>query len=280
MLAGSLLVLIGTRGRHPGWIVLLGIAACVWFWQPTAAPEATSKPEDVVETVLDESPAPVVISDPAGFDPNHPPAMAELSFDSSGSRLNGLMYLAAGEGPHPVVLFVHGYPGNERNLDLAQAVRRAGYHALYFNYRGSWGSGGEFSLSNGIDDVAAAVAWLRREDIAAQYRIDSSRIAVVGHSVGGFLSSQAVARDDALECLVFLAGANAALWGQMALSSEEARQGLTAGFGGTMVEGGPIAAEPDAVIQDMIDNVEAFDLVSTGRCARGQAPVDGGRWPR
>jgi hypothetical protein len=31
MLAGSVLVLIATRGRHPGWIGLLGVAALVWL---------------------------------------------------------------------------------------------------------------------------------------------------------------------------------------------------------------------------------------------------------
>lgn len=30
-LGGSFLVLIGTKGRHPGWIGLLGVAALVWF---------------------------------------------------------------------------------------------------------------------------------------------------------------------------------------------------------------------------------------------------------
>ena len=30
-LGGSLLVLIGTKGRHPGWIALLAVAACTWL---------------------------------------------------------------------------------------------------------------------------------------------------------------------------------------------------------------------------------------------------------
>ena len=30
-LGGSFLVLIGTKGRHPGWIGLLGVAALTWF---------------------------------------------------------------------------------------------------------------------------------------------------------------------------------------------------------------------------------------------------------
>jgi hypothetical protein len=31
MLGGSLLVLVGTRGRHPGWVGLLGVALLVWL---------------------------------------------------------------------------------------------------------------------------------------------------------------------------------------------------------------------------------------------------------
>ena len=30
-LGGSLLVLIGTKGRHPGWIALLAVAALTWL---------------------------------------------------------------------------------------------------------------------------------------------------------------------------------------------------------------------------------------------------------
>lgn len=31
MLAGAALVLIGTKGRHPGWVGLLGVAVLVWL---------------------------------------------------------------------------------------------------------------------------------------------------------------------------------------------------------------------------------------------------------
>ena len=92
-----------------------------------------------------------------GFDADYPPAMHELSFNSGGSKLNGLLYVANGAGPHPLVILLHGYPGNERNLDLAQALRRAGNNVLYFNYRGTWGSGGEFLPSRALEDGARGV---------------------------------------------------------------------------------------------------------------------------
>lgn len=34
MLAGALLVLVGTRARHPGWAGLLGVAVLIWCGQP------------------------------------------------------------------------------------------------------------------------------------------------------------------------------------------------------------------------------------------------------
>jgi len=63
--------------------------------------------------------------------------MEDLAAASHGARTNCFMHPAAGAGPHPTMLLLHGYPGTERNLDSAQALRRAGYSALYVDYRGN-----------------------------------------------------------------------------------------------------------------------------------------------
>lgn len=99
--------------------------------------------------------------DPMQIDAAHPPALAEVNFNSYGDRLNGILYQANGAGPHPTVILLHGYPGNEKNLDLAQSMRLAGFNVLFFHYRGAWGSGGEFSFTHVIEDVGSAAAFLR-----------------------------------------------------------------------------------------------------------------------
>src|SRR6266705_3237335 len=86
-------------------------------------------------------------------------SMSDVTITSGGSRMNGLVYLAAPLGQHPVVVFLHGYPGNGKNLDLEQAVRRAGYQALYVDYRGMWGSGGTFSFAHALEDTKAVLTW-------------------------------------------------------------------------------------------------------------------------
>ena len=55
-------------------------------------------------------------------------------FYSHGSKLLGGFYRAAGETPRPTVILLHGVPGVEKNLDLAYALRDAGWNCLYFHY--------------------------------------------------------------------------------------------------------------------------------------------------
>lgn len=147
----------------------------------------------------------VIAEDPSP-DPAFPPAVEELTFTSSGERLPGLLYQANGPGPHPTVLLLHGLPGNEKNLDIAQAIRRAGFNAMFFHYRGAWGAEGSYRLTGLADDVAAALAFLR--DNASRYRVDSGKLTLLGHSMGGFAALAAGSRDPGLVCIGAMAPAN------------------------------------------------------------------------
>src|ERR1700723_208476 len=99
-------------------------------------------------------------------------SMQTFQIPSHGALLNAFAYVAAGAGPHPAVVLLHGFPGNERNLDLAQDIRRTGWDVLYFNYRGSWGSPGDFSFTHAIEDTASAVDYLRSPIMAKILRLD------------------------------------------------------------------------------------------------------------
>ena len=129
------------------------------------------------------------------IDVAHPAAMTAMVIPSGDGALNAVIYTAAGPGPHPTLLLLHGFPGNEQNLDLAQAARRAGWNVLTFHYRGSWGSPGAFSFAHCAEDAANALAYLRKPDTVAKFGIDTTRIAVAGHSMGGIMAAR-VAADD------------------------------------------------------------------------------------
>lgn len=131
-----------------------------------------------------------------------------ISFRSGDDRVIGALLLADGEGPHPTLLLLHGFPGVERNFDLAHDARRAGWNVLVFHYRGSWGSGGSFSFTSSHDDAAAALQFLRSCETSARYRIDPDRIAIAGHSMGGFIALKTAARDPRVMGVASWAGFN------------------------------------------------------------------------
>jgi uncharacterized protein len=143
-------------------------------------------------------PVPSAIYTDPPHDVKFPASSAVLHIPTHGVAINGLAYLPPGHGPHPVLLICHGLPGNEKNLDIAQAVRRAGWVAVTFNYRGSWGSPGTFSFPGNLDDAAAVLAYLRDPHNAASLRLDPKRIVIAGHSMGGWVAARTAARDGAL----------------------------------------------------------------------------------
>jgi len=145
-----------------------------------------------------------VVSDPPK-DSVHPARMEPLQIMSHGAAMNAVFLLAAGAGPHPVVLLLHGLPGNEQNLDLAQAARRAGWSTLTLHYRGAFGSAGQFSLAHCIEDSQAAVAYLRDPQVIRKYALEPGRIVVIGHSLGGFLAARLGAQDPSLMGIGLLA---------------------------------------------------------------------------
>lgn len=156
-------------------------------------------------------PAPVLpaaISHDPPHDKAHPARMEVLHIPSGGVEINGVAYLAAGAGVHPTVIVAHGLPGNEKNLDLAQALRRAGWNAVTFNYRGSWGSPGTYRFANNPEDIRAVLAFLRDPANAAKLGVDTRRLAVVGHSMGGWATALAGAQDRHLAGLVLISAAN------------------------------------------------------------------------
>ncbi|MDF3077658.1 MAG: alpha/beta fold hydrolase [Sphingobacteriaceae bacterium] len=113
-----------------------------------------------------------------------PANIVELQFNSGGSTIYGFEYVANGKGPHPTVVLLHATPGNERNLDIAQSLRRAGYNIFYFNYRGAWGSQGTFSYKNSIEDVRNVLDYICDAKNLASLRVDTSKIFLVGHNLG------------------------------------------------------------------------------------------------
>jgi pimeloyl-ACP methyl ester carboxylesterase len=164
--------------------IAAGVAGAGEHWE---AP--TTGDGDLTYVDRDGHRIPAAVFEDPPRDGAHPARNRQLLIPSQGKEMNALFFLASGEGPKPTMLLLHGLPGNERNLDLAQAVRRAGWNVLTFTYRGAWGSEGKFSIGGALADSAAAMAFLRSPAAVRDYAIDPKRLVIAGHSMGGFAAT-------------------------------------------------------------------------------------------
>ena len=141
-------------------------------------------------------------------DKQHPARMQVLHVPSGGVKINGIALVAPGAGVHPTLVFLHGLPGNEKNIDLLQAVRRAGWNAVTINYRGSWGSPGDFRFDNTLADAAALLAFLREPANSLALGVDTTRLVLAGHSMGGWVTAMTAGRDRGLAGAILISPAD------------------------------------------------------------------------
>jgi len=193
-----------------------------------------------------------------------PTAMQEIAVPSGGDRVPVELYPAAGLAPHGVALLLHGYPGNGgHDAGLAEAVRRAGFDALFVEYRGSSGSGGTFSFAHALDDVAAVLAWVRMPENAARYGFDDRRIALVGHSFGGWLALVEAAREPASVCVAALAAWNVGWAARRFPAHDDERAASLEDFRrSTEAEGGPIHASADDLQREIVEHADSWDVLA------------------
>jgi pimeloyl-ACP methyl ester carboxylesterase len=183
-------------------------------------------------------------------DPAHPASMTVLHIPTHGVEINGVQYAPPGATRHPTLLICHGLPGNEKNLDLAQAVRRAGWNAVTFNYRGSWGSAGNFRFAQNVEDAAAVLTYLRNPANAARLGIDVDRIAIAGHSMGGWVAVHTAAHDHALLGAILISAAD------MGALADGGKEKLTAMMQDDKEALAGVTAE--SMAEEIVANAKAF----------------------
>ncbi len=203
-----------------------------------------------------------IAADPP-IDAAHPASSMGVQFESHGALVNALVMRPAGAAAHPTVVLLHGLPGNEQNLDLARAMQRAGWTVVTFHYRGSWGSGGTYTLKGGVEDAEALLALLHDPARARDWGVDPSRLVLVGHSYGGFVAARAAASAPDLLGVALLAP-----W-DISMTAEQLKAVPAADFDRTVaenfndVDGRLSGATALSLARDLLSHGAELDLART-----------------
>ncbi|MGN6404409.1 S9 family peptidase [Sinomonas sp.] len=120
---------------------------------------------------------------------------------ADGSEVHGWLVLPEGEGPHPVLLTIHGGPFAQYTgawFDEAQVYAGAGYAVLLCNPRGSAGYGEAHARAikgrMGTVDFEDVLGFLDSA-LEAFPELDGQRLGVMGGSYGGYLTAWTIAHD-------------------------------------------------------------------------------------
>ncbi|WP_138413653.1 alpha/beta hydrolase family protein [Sinomonas gamaensis] len=132
------------------------------------------------------------------------PALIPREFtgkSADGAEVHGWLVLPEGEGPHPVLLTIHGGPFAQYTgawFDEAQVYARAGYCVLLCNPRGSAGYGEAHAPAikgrMGTVDFEDVLGFLDSA-LAAFPQLDAERLGVMGGSYGGYLTAWIIAHE-------------------------------------------------------------------------------------
>lgn len=111
-----------------------------------------------------------------------------------GYPVHGWVVRPEGDGPHPVVLMVHGGPFAAyewKVFDEAQVLAAAGYAVVLGNPRGSAGYGESHgrSIVHGLGTVDADDLLALLDEAVKLPDLDGDRVGVMGGSYGGFMTS-------------------------------------------------------------------------------------------
>jgi hypothetical protein len=133
-----------------------------------------------------------------------------LEWVSDNHAIDALLYIPAGattQARFPLVVDVHGGPAgrfDDSDYPLVRLLLEEGWAVLHVNPRGSLGYGTDF-LASIQDDLGGADYRdiMTGVDAAlAQAPIDSKRLAMIGFSYGGTITSFALGRTDRFKALV------------------------------------------------------------------------------
>ncbi len=199
------------------------------------------------------------IEDNPNIDVEHPESMKPIVFNSNGIKLLGTFFMASGKEKKPTVILLHGFPGNENNFDIAHAIKRFGFNVVVFHYRGSWGSGGNFSISNSLEDVYSMIEYIKKDDVSERLNIDAKNITLIGHSMGGFLSFLTSIKYPQIKNIASLAGFNFGFFSEYLLQNPQFVEATMDGLAqGSMLLAGSSAKK---VYNEMLTNKDDWNLL-------------------
>lgn len=126
----------------------------------------------------------------------------DITLKIDGLTLSGQLYVPETGNKSPAVCICHGIPSGQTTPaskgypQLAKRLCKEGFVTLFFNFRGTGASEGNFDIAGWVKDLESAIDYLWAEP-----RVDRKRISLLGFSAGAAVSVCVAAQDERISAI-------------------------------------------------------------------------------
>ena len=183
------------------------------------------------------------------------------SFESDRSRVRGKFFLSSGSTRAITLVLIPGWPGNPDDiLNICEPLARNGINVFMFNPRGFFQSEGIFSHDKTLEDIGAALRWLRQPDVQEKYGVKTKNLVLGGYSYGGAMAMAYAAGDASVGRVISIAGNDLGEFARELQRNPIFASAIREMLLSTRAPEGPVRFDMEAGIQELIDHQEVFGL--------------------
>ena len=186
----------------------------------------------------------------------------KIDLYSNDNKLNADFFKASGKDKYPTLILLHGLPGGEGDLfGLGKKLSPLGINVLVFNFRGTWSSEGVFSFDSSMEDIGAAICFLKNKENIENFNIDTSNIVVAGYSFGGAMALTGAIYNSEINRIISIAGADESVFGKRMLVDQDFRIMFEQMVKSLEYPDGPLKFDTEAHSKQFLSNLDRYDLV-------------------
>jgi len=184
-----------------------------------------------------------------------------VTFESKGVDIHAIFYRASGVEPLPTVILCHGFPGNNTDvLGLGERLMKEKFNALSFNYRGTWGSEGQLTIANSLEDVVSAIQYVKSRSAVREFHVAPSNTAIIGYSFGGGMALLGSLGDPAIRRAVYVAGGNLSEVARLMEQNDEYKRAILEDLNG-LPSLGFNSLPGEEMVAEVLEDMDRYDLV-------------------
>jgi dienelactone hydrolase len=185
-------------------------------------------------------------------------AQSTARVESGDSHATVTVWAAAGT-PLTTVLLLPGWGGGPVDaLGIGRALAPAGISTVLLNPRGWHESGGGYTWAKALEDIGAALAWIRN---SPESHLTPSSVVLGGYSWGGGMALAYAARDPSVTRVFSVAGTDHAHLIRQCREDSALGAMVRDGLLSSAAPQGPIRFDPDEALLELAEDQLIYGLL-------------------